>query len=89
MVSDEHKVANIDNVVEELADNEDWFAACKAVDEQSGTADHAEIPKRDRNDTFFVLFGDDPLDSEAAEKACLCYHSKNEPTISTFTNYFF
>src|SRR3989338_3430783 len=77
----QHKVANVNQKRERLADDEHGVTHMKGVDQDRDAARNAQIPKLDGHHAPLVPFGMDPLHKKPKKKQKLREKSEDHPPI--------
>ena len=80
------KVTKIDNQAGRLAENKNRVFSVDRVRKQDCPAQHAEIPERSGNNTFFLPLTFQPLDEKTAGKAELPDKTDSQPDCLAIDN---
>jgi len=75
----EIQIAEVNQAIEEVAQDKDRIGFVKRVSQGHQATDDAHVPERHGNDALFGDFAGDPLHDEASGEYRLSEKSQNEP----------
>src|SRR5205809_568147 len=80
-LEDQHDVADVDDVRQQLAEDDDRLALDEAVDQRHQAAADREEPEGKRHDALARALARDPLHQEARGKSELSREAEHQPEI--------
>jgi hypothetical protein len=77
----EPEIPEIDKISGQISKNENRVHPMDGVSEKHQASPEAEIPERNRDDTFFLFLRSDPLEKEPHREHQLSDETENDPEI--------
>src|SRR6266496_5853632 len=76
-LSDQHQIANVNHRVRQIRQNANRIAPENEVNAHENASGNAPVPERDRNHTFTLPLGSEPLDKETHREKGVPYEAKD------------